>query len=252
MAIKTGQEYIERLKKYTPTVYMDGEKVDTICDDPRFASTIALIAKNHDFAFDADQKDLAVVTSPQVNEPVRRLTNHIQATMEDSIIKVELTRDITNRRICAWCGSNTFSLLWAVTWEIDQKYKTEYHQRFKNFHEYTQRNDLDYSWGMMDPKGNRRLRPSQQNPYPGVRIVKRDAKGITVSGCKLHTSYGPCTDYLVVVPCRAMTEDDKDFAVAFYVPIDAPGVTMITKATPNREYADLTMQCPLTGVSELK
>lgn len=247
MAVKTGEEYIESLKELKPNVYMDGEKVENIWDDPRFDSTKKLIALNHDFVFEPNMKEVAMVHSPQTGEPVRRLSNHIQTSMEDSIMKLDLTRDIANRRICAWCGSNIFSLLWAVTWETDQKYGTEYHQRLQHFHELSQKNDWDFSWGMMDAKGDRKVRPSKQKHYPGVRIVKQDEKGITVSGVKVHTSYGPCTNILIVVPCRAMAEDDKEFAVSFWIPNDTKGVTMITKTAPNWESVATPMHCPMSA-----
>jgi 4-hydroxybutyryl-CoA dehydratase/vinylacetyl-CoA-Delta-isomerase len=96
-----------------------------------------------------------------VDELVRRITNHIQTTMEDSLLKLDLTRDIANRRICAWCGTTVMSLVWAATWETDQKYGTEYHQRLKRFHELSQKNDWDSSLAKMDAKGDRNVRPAK-------------------------------------------------------------------------------------------
>ena len=119
MAVKTGEEYLEELRKSTPNVYMLGEKVENIWDDPRFESTKKIVALNHDFAFEEANKEVAITHSPYVNEPVRRITNHIQTTMEDSLLKLDLTRDVANRRICAWCGSNVLTLVWAATWEIE-------------------------------------------------------------------------------------------------------------------------------------
>lgn len=247
MAVKTGEEYIEELRQSKPNVYMLGEKVEDIWNDPRFESTQKIVATNHDFAFEEANRDVAIVESPIVNEPVRRLTNHIQTTMEDSFLKLDLTRDIANRRICAWCGSNVSTLMWAATWETDEKYGTNYHQNLKNYIELSQKNDWDSSLGKMDAKGDRTVRPSRQADYPGVRIVKRNGKGIIVSGCKVHTSYGPCTRVITVMPCRAMEEDDRDFAVAFWTYTDTPGITMIAKPNPNAEQVDMPMQCPMSA-----
>ena len=247
MAIKTGEEYLEELRESTPNVYMLGEKVENIWDDPRFESTKKIVALNHDFVFEEANKDVAITHSPYVNEPVRRITNHIQTTMEDSLLKLDLTRDVANRRICAWCGSNVLTLAWAATWETDQKHGTGYHQNLKNYLELAQKNDWDSSLGKMDAKGDRTVRPSKQKNYPGVRVVKKGAKGITVSGCKVHTSYGPCTRVITVIPCRAMTEEDKDFAVAFWAYSDTPGITMIAKPSPNADLVEMPMQCPMSS-----
>lgn len=247
MAIKSGEQYLEELKETRPSVYMSGEKVENIWEDPRFESTKKILATNHDFVFEEAHKDVASVHSPLVNEPIRRITNHVQTTMEDSLLKLDLTRDIANRRICAWCGTNVISLVWVATWETDQKYGTEYHQRLKRYVELSQKNDWDTSLAKMDAKGDRSLRPAQQKNYPGVRVIKKDAKGITVSGCKVHTSYGPCCPIMTVMPCRAMTEEDKDFAVAFWIRTDTPGITQIAKPSPNADQIDMPMQCPMSS-----
>lgn len=247
MAIKTGAEYLAELKETRPNVYMGGEKVEDIWNDPRFASTRKILAVNHDFVFEEAHQAVAIVQSPQVDEPVRRITNHIQTTMEDSLLKLDLTRDIANRRICAWCGTNVLSLVWVATWETDQKYGTEYHQRLKRFHRLSQQNDWDSSLAKMDAKGDCSVRPARQKNYPGLRVVRKDAKGITVSGCKVHTSYGPCTPVMTVMPCRAMTEDEADFAVAFWTRTDTPGITLIAKPAPNADQIDMPMQCPMSN-----
>jgi len=50
MAIKTGAEYVDDLRSMTPNVYMLGEKVKRVWDDPRFQSTLNIISKLHDFS----------------------------------------------------------------------------------------------------------------------------------------------------------------------------------------------------------
>jgi 4-hydroxybutyryl-CoA dehydratase/vinylacetyl-CoA-Delta-isomerase len=245
MAIKTGAEYVDDLRSMTPNVYMLGEKVKRVWDDPRFQSTLNIISKLHDFSFDEEFRELSVVHEPLVGEPVRRLNLYIQRTMEDSIIKVRLTREVTQRRICTWCMCNILGLLWATTYETDALHKTEYHSRFVEFAKHLMKNDYDCVWGMMDPKGDRSLRPSQQKHLTGLKVTKRDAKGITVSGCKVHTSYCFCAKYIVVVPCRALTEEDKDFAVAFAVPVDTQGITFIARPAPQRSNPEGDMECPI-------
>lgn len=244
MALKRSDEYREDLRELRPNVYMFGEKVEDVWDDPRFQSTLNLVGMNHDIAFDEKFISQAVVYEKLVDEPVRRFHHHIQTTMEDSIIKVKLTREITQRRICGWCLSNIMSLLWATTYEIDQKYKTPYHERFVEYAKYLMKNDYDSFWCMMDPKGDRTLKPSQQKNITGVKVVKQTGRGIVVRGAKVSTSYACCGRELLVVPCMALTEEDRDFAVAFAIPVDTEGVNFIVKPAPQRERQG-DMECPI-------
>ena len=232
MAIKTRDECLERLKEAKPNVFMLGKKVDRVWDDPLFRSTLNLLGATRDFAFDSEYKHLSAVHSPLVDEPVRRLNLHLQTSKEDAIIKAKLTREVTSRRICAWCGSNIMSVMWAATYDTDQKYKTSYHERFAEYVKYIQKNDVDCCWGMMDPKGDRSLKSHQQKPLTDLRIVDRNKGGIVVKGAKVHTSFGPATQEILVVPCRSMTEEGRDFAVSFVVPIDTKGITFIARPAP--------------------
>jgi len=245
MAVKTKAQFVEDLKRVTPRVYIGGERVDSLWNDPRFQSTINLLGATYDFSFDEDFKHLSVVTSPLVNEPVRRLNMHIQTTAEDAVHKVRLTREVTQRRICTWCQSNMLCILWASTYETDRKHGTPYHERCREFVKHLMRNDYNIGWAMMDPKGDRSLPPSKQRTVTDLRITKRGPKGITVRGCKVHTSYAPCATELVVVSCRALGEADADFAVSFAVPVDTKGITYIVRPAPNRPGSSLTMECPI-------
>jgi 4-hydroxybutyryl-CoA dehydratase/vinylacetyl-CoA-Delta-isomerase len=81
-----------------------------------------------------------------------------------------------------------------------------------------------------DPKGHRRLRPADQpNPDAYLHLVERRADGIVVRGSKMHTSGGVSSEELVVIPQRAMREADRDYAVAFAIPVDTPGVKLIAR-----------------------
>ena len=244
--IKTGNEYKEDLKGLKTNVYMKGKKVDNFWEDPRFQSTINLIAMNHDVCFEEKFKDLSVVNNEElIGQPVRRFAHHIQTTLDDSVEKVKLTREITQQRICGWCLSNTINILWATTYETDQKYNTDYHQRFQTFAKYLMENDYDCFWAMMDPKGDRTKKLSQQENQPGVRVVKKTDKGIVVRGAKVSTSYAACSKYIFVVPCGALSEEDKDFALAFATPTDAEGLTFVVRPAPERENPDNEMECPM-------
>jgi 4-hydroxybutyryl-CoA dehydratase/vinylacetyl-CoA-Delta-isomerase len=106
-------------------------------------------------------------------------------------------------------------------------------------------NDYDCFWAMMNPKGDRSKKLNQQESLPGVRVVKKTEKGIVVSGAKVSLSYGPCSKYIFVVPNGALSEEEKDFAVAFALPSDAEGLTYIVKPAPVKENPDYDMECPI-------
>jgi aromatic ring hydroxylase len=83
------------------------------------------------------------------------------------------------------------------------------------------------------------LRPSKQpNPDAYVRIVEERDDGIVVSGMKMSITAVAYVEEFLVIPTRALMEDDQDYAVAFAIPADAEGVRLITRPVWLREKDD--------------
>src|SRR5699024_2822580 len=96
--------------------------------------------------------------------------------------------------------------------------------------DHVQKNDLTCGVAVTDPKGDRSKRPHEQdNPDLYVRVVEKNHKGIIVSGAKANITGAPYTHELIILPTRAMKKEDKDYALSFAVPVDAPGLKMISK-----------------------
>src|SRR5690606_17727358 len=78
-------------------------------------------------------------------------------------------------------------------------------------------------------------------PHPDyyTRIVERRPDGIVVRGAKVHTSCTTNVNELIVIPTRAMSEADRDYAVAFAIPVDTPGLKLIASpygGSPKNEF----------------
>ncbi len=244
MALLTGDQYRESLKEFSPEIYMRGQRIDRHWEHPLLRQTIAHLAAHYDAAY--HQPERFCVQSPLINEPVPRISHHIQRTQEDVIIKARLTREVSSRRICAGCMSNMLSVTWATIHDIDREHGTDYLPRYRQFVTHLQKSGQVIAWGMMDPKGDRSQPPSRQKKPTDLRIVKKKAGGIVVRGAKLHTTYGAAAHQMVVVPCRALGPDDKDFAVSFAVPIDTKGLKLIARPSPGPS-GDVGMESPLSS-----
>jgi len=108
--------------------------------------------------------------------------------------------------------------------------KEEYTKRINDYYEHVRTKDLSVACAMTDVKGDRSLHPSspdQTHPDFYVHLVDKNDEGITVRGAKNHITSAAYCDELLVLPCRAMREEDADYAVAFAVPANAKGVKQI-------------------------
>ncbi|AAY80455.1 4-hydroxyphenylacetate 3-hydroxylase N-terminal domain-containing protein [Sulfolobus acidocaldarius] len=127
-------------------------------------------------------------------------------------------------------GSDAIFALTITARQLDRKYGTDYTKRIQKYHEYVTKNDLTIATAQTDVKGDRSKRPSEQaDPDMYVRIVDVKSDGIVVRGAKAHTTQSAVSDEIIVIPTRAMKDSDKDYAVAFAVPANAPGLKLYVR-----------------------
>lgn len=233
--MRSSEQYVERLKQMKPNVYIGGRRISR--DDPILAPGINTIRVTFDVTTDEELKDLVTVESHILKERINRYT-HVHQSTEDLLAKLEMTR-----RLCRKVGgciqrcmaSDALNAIGVVSKEIDDAKGTDYHQRFLKFLEYYQKNDLVGNAAQTDVKGDRSKRPHQQvDPDLYLRVVAKRADGIVVRGAKAHNSIAPYADELLVLPTRALTKEEGDWAVAFAIPADTEGVKLICRATAPR------------------
>ncbi len=234
MVVATPETYIQRLKEQKPLIYMGGEEIKNIVDNPIFRVGINAIATTYEASTKPECQNLAVLDSPLINEKISRWT-HIQQSMDDAILKMRLMRKLGSLFPGCACNyrcitTDCLNAAWVISYEIDKKYHTNYHERVVEIVKHVQKNDLVVGGSIVDPKGDRSLPPSKQ-PDPDVylHVVEKGEDGIVVRGAKAHSTAAPYTNMLCVFPCRAMREDEKDYAVAFFTPVDAKGITYICR-----------------------
>ena len=117
-----------------------------------------------------------------------------------------------------------------ATYDLDRARGTGYHERVVEYVKRFQREQLLTAAAVTDVKGDRSRRPAEQDdPDLYLHVVDRSSDGIVVRGAKAHTSGSVVSNELVVIPTRAMREDDSDYAVSFAIPVDTPGVKLICR-----------------------
>lgn len=230
MSLMTGEEYVESLRKLKLNVYYLGEKIDNPVDNPVLRPSLNSVKMTYDLAQEPEYEDLMTATSSITGEKINRFTN-LHQNSGDLVKKVKMQRLCGQKTAACFqrcVGMDAFNAVYSTTFEIDKEHKTNYFENFKKFLTYVQKNDLTVDGAMTDPKGDRGLSPSKQaDPDLYLRVVERREDGVVVRGAKAHQT-GICNSHeVLVMPTIAMRPEDKDYAIAFSVPTDAEGITMI-------------------------
>jgi 4-hydroxybutyryl-CoA dehydratase/vinylacetyl-CoA-Delta-isomerase len=236
MSLKTRDQYLASLRELGHRVYIQGQRVDSVPDHPISRPSAFALAETYRRAESDDTRELFTATSHLTGETINRFA-HIHHSVEDLVKKVLMLREMGRRTACCFqrcAGTDCINSVYAITYDIDLECGTVYHDRFRDFLEYVQKNDLVPAACMTDAKGDRMLTPSRQaDKDQYLHLVEERPGGMVVRGAKLHITGGVNSHELIVVPTRALREEDKDYAVAFAVPSNTPGVTFVYGRQPS-------------------
>jgi len=228
MSIKNGAEYIKSLRGRNLKVYLFGELVKEPVDHPMIRPSINAVAETYDLA--VKDPELAAAQSSISGIPVNRFL-HIVESAQDLVNQNRMQRklgQLTGTCFQRCVGMDALNSLYSTTFEIDEKYDTQYHKRLIEFIRMMQRENMVIGGAMTDVKGDRSLSPSQQpDPDMFVHVVRRDSKGIYITGPKAHQTGCINSHWIMVMPTMRLKPEDKDYAIVGAVPVDAPGIEYI-------------------------
>jgi aromatic ring hydroxylase len=231
MGLRTPQEYKASLQD-DRVIYYHGERVKDVTTHPTLRVAVEHASIDYRMAEDPRYRDLAVVRDPDTGIPISRYY-HIPRNSDDLLKRSQLIETATQLGrtlvvLIKEIGSDALFALQLVARHMDEKMRTDYLRRVQAFYRHCATNDLAVAVAQTDVKGDRSLSPTAQvHPDYYVRIVEERADGIVVRGAKMHTSVLTNANEVIVLPTRNMAEADKDYAVAFAIPVQTPGLKMI-------------------------
>ena len=230
MALMTGEQYIESIRKIPMEIYMFGKKVENPVDNPILRPSLNSVRMTYDLAQMPEYQELMTAISPETGERINRFT-HIHRSTEDLRNKVKMQRLLGQKTAACFqrcVGMDASNAVYSTTYETDEACGTHYFDNFVKFWTDVQENDWAVDGAMTDVKGDRSLSPSKQaDPDLFLHVVERTADGVYVTGAKAHQTGYINSHYVLVMPTISMREGDEDYAISFACPTDAEGITLI-------------------------
>jgi len=228
MGIRTAEEYIQSLRGRKMKVYLFGEKVEEPVDHPIIRPSINAVAETYDLA--VREEELATAQSSITGQRVNRFL-HIAESTQDVVLQNKMQRKMgQNTGTCfqRCVGMDALNSLHSTTFEMDEKHGTNYHKRLLDFIKMVQTENFVIGGAMTDPKGDRSKGPTEQvDPDMFVHVVKKDDKGLYITGAKAHQTGCINSHWIIIMPTLRLTENDKQYAIVGAIPADAEGVTYI-------------------------
>ncbi|CAE7641678.1 abfD [Symbiodinium pilosum] len=226
--IVTAEDFIESLRGRNLKVILQGELISEFVDHPIVWPSVNAMAESYRLAQENPELGSAVGFSGY------RMSRflHICESADDLVLQSQMQRELGRRTGTCFqrcVGQDASNAMWSTTYDIDQKFGTNYHKRFQDFLKLAQSKNWVLGGAMTDVKGDRSLNPSQQeDPDLFVRVAERKPNGgIVLRGCKAHQTGNLNSHWMILMPGSKMDPADKDYAVSCAVPVDAPGITYV-------------------------
>ncbi len=249
MTIISPDDYVDRIEDMDANIYIGGEKVGRT--DERLQQGINVIRETYRAPHDPDLEDVCKTESHLNGEDINRFC-HIHQSKEDLLKKQKMTRKLCHRTggcIQRCMGIDAMNALSVVTYEMDEALDTNLNERFLDYLEYFQENDICANCAQTDAKGDRSKRPHQQeDPDQYLRIVENREDGIVVRGAKLHNTIAPYADEIIAIPTRFMTGEDNEYAVSFAVPGDHEDVKLVVR--PATQHKRKELEAPVSEIGD--
>ncbi|MEI6160782.1 MAG: 4-hydroxyphenylacetate 3-hydroxylase N-terminal domain-containing protein [Roseococcus sp.] len=227
----SAEAYRDSLRALSPRVFVNGQQVKSVADEPLLAPGVNALGVTYDFALRPEYQKLMVATQKASGRVTNRML-HVNGSTDDLLTKLEAVRLLCRESGCAqrYLAHDALNALHQATKRADDVHGGERHARFLNYLDDVQARDLSLGIAMTDAKGDRSKRPGQQvNRDVHVHIKERRADGIVIRGTKAIVTGAPYMHEFLVMPCRTMTAEDADFAVCCAVPVDAEGITIVAR-----------------------
>jgi aromatic ring hydroxylase len=220
--LRTADEYRASLRDGRRVFYR-GEPVEDVTQHPALRVAVDHAALDFALAEDDRFRALAVASDgwsryfaiPRSSDDLVARSSLIEAATREGRTLVVLVKEI---------GTDALFALERLAPRLGEPYASH----IRTFYEDCRTGDLAMAVAQTDAKGDRALGPgAQRNPDAYLRVVDRRPDGIVVRGAKIHTSVSVNANELLVLPTRALDEGEGDYAVAFAVPPNSDGITLV-------------------------
>ena len=130
--LMTAADYRDSLRGYNPRVFIDGDRVHSVADEPRLLPGINAVGVTYDFAHQPTHKQLMTAVQSSSGKTVNRML-HINEGSQDLLNKLEAVRLVCKVSGCAqrYLSHDALNGIFQATKRTDDAHGTDYHQRFR-------------------------------------------------------------------------------------------------------------------------
>ena len=242
MGARTGSQFLEGLRKTRREIWVDGERIDDVTTHPKLKggaeSLAAMFDRQHAYAAECLYKD------PQTGEPtnvshmiprskdeLRHRHAGIVRLSEGSMGIMGRTPDYMNMKFAAFASAPK---VWAGADGRNERGA----RNIVAFQRRLARADISLTHTIIQPTTDKRTDGQILGNKVTVRKVGQTADGIIVRGARVLATLAPYADEQTVYPGQPIPTGATDYALAFALPLDTPGLKFLCRDSASAPGAD--------------
>src|SRR6267378_1037786 len=251
MGIRTGAELLQSLRD-DRRLFIDGERVEDVTTDPRFAGAAQSLAELYDMQHDQALTERMTFLSPTSGERVG--LSFIEPRSVDDLIR---RREMVKIWMDATCGMvgrspdfmNIFVTAFASAADEFGHRDRRFGENLRAYHAHIRDNDICMTHTLVNPQVDRSRPVEKQDKDLAAKIVKETDGGIVIRGARMVSTLCAYANDLLVLPSTylANSKDAEPYAFGFSVAVNAPGLRFVCRPSVIHQNAASVMDFPLSA-----
>ena len=225
----TGAEYLESLRDGRE-IWLYGERVKDVTTHPGFRNTARMIARLYDALHDPKFKDVLTIETDTGSGGYTHPFYRAPKSAEEQVKARDAIAQWA-RLTYGWLGrSPDYKASFLGTLGANSAFYAPYEANAKAWYKKAQERVLYLNHAIIHPPVDRD-RPIHERAEACVHVIKEGDAGIWVSGAKIVATGSALTHATFVAHHGLIPVQDRSYACIFMVPMNAPGVKLISRAS---------------------
>lgn len=233
MGARTGSQFLEGLRRTNREIWVDGERIADVTRHPKLRggaeSLAGIFDRQHEYAAeclytDSDSGALVNVSHmiPRSKDDLWRRHAGLTRLSEGSMGIMGRTPDYMNMKFAAFASAPR---VWAGPDGRNERGA----RNIVNFQRYLSQADSALTHTIIQPNNDKRTDSRIVGNKVTIRKVGETAHGIIVRGARVLATLAPFADEQTVYPSQPLPPEATEYALAFAIPLDTPGLKFLCR-----------------------
>ncbi|MPY94879.1 MAG: 4-hydroxyphenylacetate 3-hydroxylase [Acidimicrobiia bacterium] len=233
MTARTGEQFLEGLRKTDRQVWLKGERVGDVTEHPDLAAAATTLAgvfdRQHSYAEECLVPDPetgeAVNIShmlPRSVEDLRRRARGLARISEATVGLMGRTPDYMNVKFAS------FAATWR-DWLGPGEVNEEGAANLVAFQKRLARGDISLTHTIIQPTIDKARDPAILGNKVTLHKIGETPETIVVRGARVLATLAPFADEIAVYPALPIPPGAEDYALGFSIPVDTPGLVFLCR-----------------------